>query len=80
MRRLWVALDAVLGEIDDRWETCMVVSGDGDLARVGVVVKRFGKRFEVASCPRSLSADLADEADAVVRLRADLLGRFKRGT
>jgi len=71
-----VALDLVMGAYEDRWDVGVVVSGDGDLARAGSLVKEIGKRFEVVCCARSLSSLLRTEADGLTVLDAQALARF----
>lgn len=68
-----VALDLVVGAFEDKWDTGIVVSGDGDLARAGPLVRTLGKRFEVNCCANTLSAHLAAEADSVTVFAAETL-------
>jgi len=72
-----LALDVVLGAIKDRWDDCVIVSGDGDLRRAGLEARALGKRVEVASSASRLSPLLRAAADLVVLLD-DELHRFAR--
>lgn len=71
-----VALDLVLGAYEDRWDIGIVVTGDGDMARAGQLVRAMGKTFEVACCPGSLSGLLRAHASEVRWLDGALLGGF----
>jgi uncharacterized LabA/DUF88 family protein len=75
-----VALDLAMGAVADRWDTGIVVSGDGDLARAGEVVRYLGKRFEVVACERGLSGLLRAQADRVTILRGPDFERLRRRT
>lgn len=71
-----VALDVVLGAFEDRWDTAVVVTGDGDIARAGRLARALGKGFEAVCCERTLSAALAAEANSLTTLTADVLEGF----
>lgn len=73
-----VALDLVAGAFEDRWDVGIAVTGDGDLARVGPLLRDLGKRFEVVCCKGSLSGLLAAQADQVTTLDAAALSMFPR--
>jgi len=63
-----VALDLVVGAFQDRWDTGIVVSGDGDLAGAGRLIREMGKSLEVVCCPGSLSGLLAAECATAARM------------
>lgn len=65
-----VALDLVIGAYEDRWDVGVAVTGDGDLARAGSLVRSMGKQFEVAYCEGSLSGLLKAEASSLRKLDA----------
>ena len=56
----------------------IAVTGGGDLARVGPLLRDLGKRFEVVCCKGSLSGLLAAQADQVTTLDAAALSMFPR--
>ena len=68
-----VALDLVLGAHADRWDTGILVTGDGDIARAARLARSLGKRIEVACCPGTLSGLLASEATEIRWLDAALV-------
>lgn len=72
-----VALDLVVGAFEGRWDVGVAVSGDGDLARAGQLVRQMGKRFEVVCCARTLSGLLRRQAQDVTVLGPDELSRFR---
>ena len=72
-----VALDLVIGAREDRWDTAVVVTGDGDIARAGQFVRATGREFEVASSRRSLSRLLRAQATTVRWLDAELIERLR---
>lgn len=71
-----VALDLALGAVGDLWDVGIVVSGDGDLARLGSILRQVGKTFEVVCCGGTLSGLLAKEADQVTTLDAAAIRGF----
>ena len=71
-----VALDLVLGAYEDLWDIGIVVTGDGDIARAGRLVRAMDKGFEVACCSGSLSGLLRKEADELRWMDAALLSGF----
>jgi len=72
-----VALDLVIGAMQDRWDVGVAVSGDGDLARAGRTVRALGKQFEVVYCDHSLSNLLQREAGRLRRLSRTQLQAFQ---
>lgn len=72
-----VALDLLAGAYEDRWDVGVVVSGDGDLARAGKLVKQMGKGFEVVCCSRTLSGLLRNEANGLIVLTEETLPQFQ---
>ncbi|MBI4821569.1 MAG: NYN domain-containing protein [Deltaproteobacteria bacterium] len=66
-----IAMEAV--ELASRVQTLVLVSGDGDFLPLVKHLKRKSVRVEVASFPEGLAADLAQGADAVLRLDARAL-------
>ena len=72
-----VALDTAIGAVKDRWDVAVVVSGDGDLAGLGPLLRRLGKRLEVVYCEGSLSGLLEDQADAMRKLDAKTLRYYR---
>lgn len=73
-----VALDLVVGGYENKWDVGIVVSGDGDLARAGKLIKEMGKGFEVVCCDRSLSGLLRAEANSLTILKGADLDRLRR--
>ncbi len=73
-----VALDLVVGAFESRWDTGMVVSGDGDLARAGMLTRHMGKRFEVVAVQRSLSELLRAQAERLTILGPREIERLRR--
>ena len=71
-----VALDLVLGAWEDRWDSAVIVSGDGDLAQAAALARSIGKEIDVACCPGSLSGLLRAEAGKVRWLDTALLRGF----
>ena len=71
-----VALDLVFGAQEDRWDTAIAVTGDGDIARAGQFVRATGKA-EVVSAHRSLSGLLSAQATTVRLLDAALIERLR---
>lgn len=71
-----VALDAICGAYENRWDVAVIVSGDGDLAGIGRILHGMGKRLEVVCCAGRLSGMLADEADTVRELNAKILKHY----
>lgn len=69
-------MDLVLGAWEDRWDSAIIVSGDGDLARAVVLARAIGKDIDVACCPGSLSGLLRAEVREVRWLDAVLLRGF----
>ena len=65
-----VALDLVMGAYKDRWDTGILVSGDGDMARAAQLSRAFGKRVEVVYCRNTLSSLLEAEANETLALGA----------
>lgn len=72
-----VAIDAATGAWENRWDVGIVVSGDGDLAGLGPLLHKIGKRFEVVHCDGALSGLLEAEADECRNLTQKILKYYR---
>ena len=68
-----LAIDMVQMAYDDTFDTAILISGDGDMAKAVEVVQRNGKHVENATTKKSLSYNLRKTCDKVIIIDDDFL-------
>lgn len=75
-----IAADIIALALENRYDTCVLVTGDGDFAPVLNMVRRAGKHVENACFDRRRSKALADSSDVFIELTPDDMKEcFKSG-
>ena len=64
-----LATDLVLNSVKNKYDTAIIVSGDGDFFPAIEAVKKEGKRVEVAAFESNISKEASDSADKVIKFR-----------
>ena len=64
-----LATDLVLNSVKNKYDTAIIVSGDGDFFPAIEAVKKEGKVVEVAAFESNISKEASDSADKVIKLR-----------
>lgn len=64
-----LATDLVLNSVKNKYDTAIIVSGDGDFFPAIEAVKKEGKIVEVAAFESNISKEASDSADKVIKLR-----------
>ena len=64
-----LATDLALNSVKNKYDTAIIVSGDGDFFPAIEAVKKEGKVVEVAAFESNISKEASDSADKVIKLR-----------
>lgn len=68
-----MAVDILTLSYNDAYDTAILISGDGDLARPVEIVQRMGKHVENVASPSILSKNLRQTCDAAIVLDSNYL-------
>ena len=71
-----LATDLVLNSVKNKYDTAIIVSGDGDFFPAIEAVKKEGKVVEVAAFESNISKEASDSADKVIKLRKSLFNHL----
>ncbi len=71
-----LATDLVLNSVKNKFDTAIIVSGDGDFFPAIEAAKKQGKKVEVAAFESNISKEASDSADKVIKLKKSFFNRL----